>query len=339
MSNPTLSWNLASDVRELFEYQFMVNALQAGTIVAVMAGVVGWYMVLRRQSFAGHTISVMAFPGASGAALAGLPIALGYYLACGIAAVTIGRAGRSAKRGRGGESAAIGAVQVAGLAAGFLFLSLYGGVLERLETLLFGTFLGIDSNQVLTLLCVAAAALATLAMVGRPLLLASLDPDVAHARGVPVRALDVGFLLILGLAVAATSQITGALLVFALLVAPPAAAQALTPRPWLSLALSVVFALLVMWVGLGISYFSIYPLGFFVTSLAFGLYVLAQLVSHARVRFARNGPSAAPPDASVAPLDAHPEPTPPPKVPPDMSCEPVPLPGVAPYEPGPAAAA
>ena len=287
MSNPTLSWNLVSDVRELFTYQFMVNALQAGTIVAVMAGVVGWYMVLRRQSFAGHTIAVMSFPGAAGAALAGVPAALGYYLACGLAALGIGRAGGSSRGARGGESAAIGVVQVAGLALGFLFLSLYSGVLEQLETLLFGTFLGINRSQILTLLIVAAVVLTALAIVGRPLLLASLDPEAARARGVPVSALDVCFLLILGLAVAATSQITGALLVFALLVAPPAAAQALTPRPGLSLALSVAFALLVTWVGLGISYFSIYPLGFFVTSLAFGVYALARLARHAGARLGR----------------------------------------------------
>lgn len=277
MVDATLSWNLISDVRGLFDFPFMVNALEAGTIVAVTAAVVGWYMVLRRQSFAGHTIAVMSFPGAAGAALAGVPSAFGYYLACGVAALTIGRSD-GVGRARGGESAAVGVVQVGGLALGFLFLSLYSGVLEQLETLLFGTFLGIDRNQVLTLLLVGIAVLAALALVGRPLLLATLDPEVARARGIPVRALDVCFLLILGLAVAATSQITGALLVFALLVAPPAAAQALTSRPVLSLALSVVFALLVTWVGLAIAYYSIYPLGFFVTSLAFGLYVIARLV-------------------------------------------------------------
>jgi zinc/manganese transport system permease protein len=278
MVDANLSWNLVSDARGLFDYSFMVNALEAGTIVAVTAAVVGWYMVLRRQSFAGHTIAVMSFPGAAGAALAGVPGALGYYLACGVAALTIGRSGRVGGRARGGESAAIGVVQVGGLALGFLFLSLYSGVLEQLETLLFGTFLGIDRNQVFTLLVVAIAVLGTLALVGRPLLLASLDPEVARARGIPVRALDMCFLLILGLAVAATSQITGALLVFALLVAPPAAAQALTPRPLLSLLLSVAFALIVTWVGLGIAYYSIYPLGFFVTSLAFGVYAIARLV-------------------------------------------------------------
>jgi zinc/manganese transport system permease protein len=277
MTEAVLSWDLFADVRGLFDFPFMVNALEAGTIVAVTAAVVGWYMVLRRQSFAGHTIAVMSFPGAAGAALVGVPSALGYSVACGVAALTIGRS-EGVGRARGSESAAIGVVQVGGLALGFLFLSLYSGVLEQLETLLFGTFLGIDRNQVLTLLLVGLAVLGALALVGRPLLLASLDPEVARARGIPVRALDVCFLLILGLAVAATSQITGALLVFALLVAPPAAAQALTPRPVLSLALSIVFALIVTWVGLAIAYYSIYPFGFFVTSLAFGLYAVARLV-------------------------------------------------------------
>ncbi len=300
MGEPTLTWNLAKDVHELLAYRFMVNAFQAGTIVAVIAGVVGWYMVLRRQSFAGHTIAVMSFPGAAGAALLGAPAAVGYYVACGVAALAIGGSGGEGQRGisraprgipkghRASESAAIGVVQVAGLALGFLFLSLYSGVLEQLDTLLFGTFLGIDRGGVLTLLVVAGVVLGALALVGRPLLLATLDPEVARARGLPVRALDVGFLLILGLTVAATSQITGALLVFALLVAPPAAAQVLTPRPGLSLALSVVFALLVMWGGLGIAYFSIYPLGFFVTTLAFGLYLLAHAGRWVAARFTRD---------------------------------------------------
>jgi zinc/manganese transport system permease protein len=113
--------------------------------------------------------------------------------------------------------------------------------------------------------------------VARPLLFASVDADVARASGVPVRALSVGFLLLLGLAVAATSQITGALLVFALLVTPAATAQLITARPGLSLALSVVIALAVTWLGLGIAYFSIYPVGFFVTSMSFGLYVSARI--------------------------------------------------------------
>lgn len=306
MGEPTLTWNLILNAEELLRYRFMVHAFEAGTIVAVMAAVVGWYMVLRRQSFAGHTIAVMSFPGAAGAALAGLPGAVGYCAACGVASLAIGRArrpgdmGGAASAGRSGESAAIGVVQVAGLALGFLFLSLYSGVFEQLESLLFGTFLGIDSAQVLTLLIVAIVVLGALVLAGRPLLLSSLDPEVARARGVPVRALDMGFLLLLGLAVAATSQITGALLVFALLVAPPAAAQVLTARPARSLAVSIVLSLLITWLALSISYFSPYPLGFFLTTIAIGVYVLAKLARAAVKRQARETHQADPAPAQLA---------------------------------------
>src|SRR6202000_1064270 len=119
---PTLSPNPVTDLRALFIYPFMVNALEAGTIVAVLAGVVGWYVVLRRQTFASHTLSVMAFPGAAGAALAGLPTSLGYSIGCTAAALAIGRSdrGRRAGRTQGGESAVIGTVQTVGLAAGVL---------------------------------------------------------------------------------------------------------------------------------------------------------------------------------------------------------------------------
>jgi zinc/manganese transport system permease protein len=275
--NPSLSPNPVTDVQQLLTYPFMVHAMLAGTIVAVLSGVVGWYMVLRRQAFAGHTLSVMAFPGATGAALAGLPASLGYYLACGGAAVAMGRSTRGIASRHGTETATIGTVQTAGLAAGFLFLSLDHAVLGGPETLLFGTFLGVTATQVLVLLAVAVAVLAVLAVLARPLLFATIDRDVAGSRGVPVRALDAGFLVLLGLAVAATSQITGALLVFALLVAPPATAQLITARPVPGLALSVAFGLAIAWLGLGISYFSIYPVGFYITSFALGLYLLVRV--------------------------------------------------------------
>jgi zinc/manganese transport system permease protein len=273
--NPSLSLNLVDDIRQLTAFPFMVNALEAGTIVAVVAALTGWYMVLRRQAFAGHTLSVMAFPGATGAALAGIPTALGYYIACGAAALAMRGAGRARTSSRSAETAAIGTIQATGLAIGYLFLSLNHAVLGGPENLLFGTFLGISRGQVLTLLAIGAAALVALAFAARPLLLATLDRELARTSGLPVAALDLAFLLILAAAVATTSQITGALLVFALLVAPPAAAQKLTVRPLPSLLLSVVFALLVVWLGLGVAYFSPYPVGFWTTTLAFGLYVLA----------------------------------------------------------------
>lgn len=289
-----LSLNPVSDFEQLTEFPFMVQALEAGTIVAVMAGAVGWFMVLRRQTFAGHTLAVIAFPGAAGATLAGLPLALGYFGACGIGALLLSAVGRSDRGGLSSESAAIGTVQAFGLGLGFLFVSLYGGQLSGLESLLFGTFLGITAAQVQTLLWVALAALAVLAVIGRPLLFASVDSAVARAAGVPTAALALVFLLLLGLAVAATAEITGALLVFALLVTPAAIAQQITARPGAALALSVALALAVTWLGLGIAYFSPYPVGFWVTSLSFGLYVAVRLLRGALTRRARPEPLGAP---------------------------------------------
>ena len=153
-----------------------------------------------------------------------------------------------------------------------LFRSLNG-----VDSLLFGTFLGITRGQVAVLLAVAAAAVSLVAIAARPLFFASVDAEVARAGGVPVRLLGFGFLLVLGLSVAEKSQITGALLVFALLVTPAATAHELTSRPGLGIALSVGLALGVTWLGLALAYFSIYPVGFYVTSLSFGVYVLVRV--------------------------------------------------------------
>jgi zinc/manganese transport system permease protein len=272
-----LSWNPITDFQQLVSFQFMVNALEAGTIVAVMAGVTGWFMVLRRQTFAGHTLSVIAFPGAAAASLAGVPVAFGYFGFCGLGALALAGIGGS-RRSLSAESAAIGSLQALALALGFLFVSLYHGILNGLDSLLFGTFLGITTQQVSTLLVVAAIAIAVVAVAGRPLFFASVDADVAKASGVPVALLSFGFLLVLGLSVAETSQITGALLVFALLVTPAATAHQLTSRPGRGLALSVAIALAVTWLGLAMAYFSIYPVGFYVTSLSFGGYILVRIV-------------------------------------------------------------
>jgi len=272
---PGLSWNVADDVHQMVAYPFMVNALEAGTIVAVMAALAGWFMTLRRQTFAGHTLSVIAFPGAAAAALAGLPAAVGYFSFCGLGALALAHiAGTS--RSHSSESAAIGTLQAFALGLGFLFVSLYHGILSGLDSLLFGTFLGITQGQVVALLAVAAVTIALTLLAARPLLFASVDPEVARASGVPVGLLGFGFLLVLGLSVAETSQLTGALLVFALLVTPAATAHELTSRPWLGMALSVVLALVVTWVGLTLAYFSIYPVGFYITTLSFGVYVIVR---------------------------------------------------------------
>ena len=275
-----LSWNVVEDARQLLSYHFMLNALRAGTVVAVVSGAIGYFMVLRRQSFVGHTLALIGFPGAAGATWLGIGTGFGYFGFCLAGALIIAAlpgAGRAGIRlgGSGEESAVVGTVQGFALASGFLFVSLYKGFLSGLNNLLFGTITGVSDSQVIVLVAAGAGCLAVLAVIARPLLFATVDPDVARARGVPVRLVGTAFLLLLGVAAAGASQITGSLLVFALLVAPAAAASRLTARPAIGLALSVAIALVVTWLGEGIAFFSPYPIGFWVTTLAFGAFLLA----------------------------------------------------------------
>ena len=178
--SPHLSWDLVADWEQLTAYPFMVQALEAGAIVAVMAGAIGWFMVLRRQTFAGHTLAVISFPGAAAATLAAIPIAFGYFGACGLGALALAAVGREGRSGRAGESAAIGTVQAFALGLGFLFVGLFGGQLAGLEALLFGTFLGITQGQVVTLLCIAVVVLLVLAIWDARF---SSRPSTARWRG------------------------------------------------------------------------------------------------------------------------------------------------------------
>jgi zinc/manganese transport system permease protein len=261
---------------QLFSYQFMQNAFLAGTTAAVLAGIVGYFVVLRGEAFAGHTLAIVGFPGAAGAILFGLPQLLGLAVLCTASGLGIGVLGRGAVRDRHAESAAIGTIQAFLLGLGFLFVSLYKGLLEGVSSILFGTFLGVTRAQVLLLLAIAVVALAALAVIGRPLLYLSVDEPAAAAAGVPVRALSIGFLVVLGLAIASTALITGALLVFALMVMPAAAANQLVARPGLAMLVSVALGLVIVWSGLTISYFTDLPIGFLVTGVGFVIYAVAR---------------------------------------------------------------
>jgi zinc/manganese transport system permease protein len=283
------SWNPITDLQQMWSFPFMVNAYRAGTIVAVLAAVMGWFMVLRRQTFIGHTLSLIGFPGAAGAVGIGVAAGYGYFAFCVAGALAIAALPRSGRGGYSEESAVTGTVQSFALACGFLFVALYKGFLNGINALLFGNFLGITTGQVIVLGVVAAASLTILGVIGRPLAFASIDPDVATARNVPVGALSVVFLVLLGAATAEASQITGTLLVFALLVMPAATAQALTVRPVRALGLTVAIGVLVTWLGLGAAYYTPFPVGFFVTSFAFAGYVAAQAVHHTRPRWRTAG--------------------------------------------------
>lgn len=272
-----------AEAGQLLSYPFMRHALVAGAAAALLGGTAGWFMVLRRQTFAGHTLALVAFPGAAAATWLGLPVAVGYFGSCTLAALLIAAAPAAAAGARSQESALIGSVQVLLLAGGYLLTTLYRGFLGGLESLLFGSFLGISAGRAATVVAVAGGALLLLAVIGRPLLFASVDPDVAAAGGVPVRTLSLLLLLLLGLAAAEISQITGALLVFALLVMPAATAQQLTSRPGRGLALAAGLGVAIIWASLVLAYLWPYPVGFFATSIGLAGY----LAGRARARRGR----------------------------------------------------
>jgi len=269
-------WDLVGVVRQMWALPFMVNAFRAGTLTGLLAGVTGWFLVARRQAFAGHTLSQVGFPGAAGAALVGAPVWAGYLCSSIITALVLGRCGGASAAAEGhGDGALIGTVQAFALACGFWFVALYAGLLGGTTSLLFGSFLGITTDQVAFLTIVTATVLVALAVLGRRLLFATVDPAVAHARGVSAGPTNGAFLLLLAVVVAATVQVTGALLVFSLLVLPAATAQRLTARPARSIGLAVLIAVSVVWVALTVAFCTPYPFGFWLTTLAFTGYVLA----------------------------------------------------------------
>lgn len=286
--NPGFTWNIITDIQWMWSLPSMVNAFRAGLAVALLAGVVGWFMVLRRQSFAGHSIAITGFPGAAVAVYLGVSATLGYFGFCVGSALLIALLTRGSGTGvgeRAHSSALIAIVQAFALALGAVFLDLYGGFLSSTSAFLFGNFLGITDADVLILAAVSLAVLLAMAAIGRRLLFASIDPAVAVARGVPVRALNILFLVLLGASVAEVSTLTGSLLVFALLVMPAATAQVLTARPGLSLLLTVVLGVFVTWFGLAWAYFGNQATGFTITSLAFACYVLAYAAKSVRRSF------------------------------------------------------
>lgn len=258
---------------DLLEFHFMQNAYAAGTLVAVIAGVAGYFVVLRGQGFIAHTLSQVGFPGAAAGVLVHVSPVFGLMTFCVAAAVGIGWRGRDVDAGNRAESAAVGSILAFSLGLGLLFFRLYAGSAQGIYAFLFGSILGITDRDVQVTFLVAVVALAVLAWMGRPLMFASVDPDVAEARGVPVRTVALAFLVVLALAVAITVQIVGTLLIFALLVVPGAVALRLTARPAPGLVLSVLLSVAFTWLGLALAYYTFIPVGFFITTLAVAAYI------------------------------------------------------------------
>lgn len=246
---------------------FMVNSWAVGTMVAAVAGVVGIFVVLRRDAFAAHAIPNGAFAGAAAANLLGVdPVAMLAVFAM-LAAWGIGALGR-----RGRHDVAIALALVMMFALGALFLSRSTQYEAEVYSLLFGEILGVSSAAVLPVALMGLACLAVVAALYRPLLLSSVVPDVAESRGVRPHRMETGLLVVIALATAVAVPVVGALLVFSLMIGPPAAARSVTSRPWSALAVSVALTVATLWIALAAAYVSNWPVGFYVGIVGAGWY-------------------------------------------------------------------
>jgi zinc/manganese transport system permease protein len=274
MNSVTFSWNIVSDLQVMWQYDFMRHAFEAGTIVAIVAGIIGYFIVLRRSSFAAHALSHIGFAGAAGAVLIGVNPILGLLVFTSGGGLAIAALGRKAAS----RDVQIGTVLAFMLGLGVLFISLYSGYATEAYSLLFGEILGISSTDVLVTLIAAIILLIAMAIVYRPLLFTSLDEDVAEAKGVPIFLIGVIFMLLIAVATSIAVQVVGVLLIFALMVTPAATAQRLAHRPAQGIAIAVAIALLATWLGLFISFYIPYPVSFFITTATFAVYLIVRTI-------------------------------------------------------------
>jgi zinc/manganese transport system permease protein len=257
----------------MFTYDFMQNAFAAAGIVAVLCGLVGFFLVLRSQTFAGHALSHVGFAGATGAVLIGVAPLWGLLTMTLIAGAGMGLLGERLQH----RDVAIGIVLAMSLGLGLLFLNFYTAYATQVTALLFGNVLAIDYATIWSLSLLTVLAMGALVAMGRPLLFASLQPELAEAKGVSLRLISVLFLGLVALAVAECAQIVGVLLVFTLMVGPAASAQRLTTRFWSGIALSVALALGEAWLGIALAYETDWPTTFWITALSSTMYLLSGL--------------------------------------------------------------
>lgn len=262
----------------MLTYDFMLRAFAASGIVAVVAGTVGYFLVLRGQTFAGHALSHVGFAGATGAALFGVAPLWGVLALTLVAGSAMGLLGEKLS----GRDVAIGIVLAVALAFGLLFLSLNRTTGVQATAILFGNVLAVSPSMLVSLVLLGAGTLAALGVISRPLLFASLQPELAEAKGVSLRLVGLLFMAAVALAVAQSVQIVGVLLVFTLMVGPPAAAQLLVDRLGAGIALSALLALAQAWLGIVVAYYTDWPTSFCITVLSAVVYFAAVGITRRR---------------------------------------------------------
>ncbi len=276
------NWNLLLDLREMLQYEFVRNAFEAGTIIAILAGVVSYLVVLRRSSFAAHALGHVGFSGAAGAVLFGVAPIYGLLLFTTVSGSGIALLGQKASH----RDVEIGTVLAFMLGLGLLFLAFYNGFATEAYSILFGEIVGISNAQVVFTFETSIPVLIALAFVYRQLLFASLDEEVAEAKGMHTLALGVIFMLALAVAISIAVTIIGVLLIFALTVTPAAIAIRLAKRPLYAVLIAVGVALFATWAGIFIAFYEVEPTSFFIVTIVFVMYVSVRVGQAISGRFA-----------------------------------------------------
>jgi zinc/manganese transport system permease protein len=275
----TTTTNPPSERISMLAYDFMRHAFAAAGVVAVLAGIVGYFLVLRGQTFAGHALSHVGFAGATGAVLIGASPLAGLIAFTLLAGLGMGLLGDRLN----GRDVAIGVVLSLSLGLGLLFLHFFTAYATQATALLFGNVFGVNLSTLAVLIALAAISLLALGVIARPLLFSSLQPELAEAKGVSSRLISMLFLGIVALTTAACAQVVGVLLVFALMVGPAATAQRLTPRLSLGLTLAALLALAEAWGGIALAYATDWPASFWITALSAAGYFLSLAISSLRL--------------------------------------------------------
>jgi zinc/manganese transport system permease protein len=260
---------------DLLQYPFLQNAFLAGTIIAITAAIVGYFIILRGLTFAAEALSDIGFAGAAGAVMLGVTPVYGLLIFTICAGISIGLLGKEVRE----RDIAVGIIMTLAVGLGLLFLTLYQGYAEEAYSILFGTILGISSTNILVTALFSIFTLATLLFMFRPLLFSSIDPEVAQARGIPVRLLSIMFLIIVAITISVAVQIIGVLLIFTLLVGPAATSVRLVHRPLWAIVLAILLGLLFTWIGITLAVYTNWPVSFWIATLSFGIYLPVRLLS------------------------------------------------------------
>jgi zinc/manganese transport system permease protein len=259
----------------IFQYQFIQNAFMAGTCVAIVAAIMGYFVILRGLTFAGHALPNIGFAGAAGAVLLGFDPVIGLLAFTIIAAIAIGVLGKALRE----RDIAVGIIMTFALGLGILFLSLYSGYAERVYSILFGQIVGISLEKVLFTTLSSFLTLVLLVILFRPLLFSSFDPEVAEARGVPVNLLGLVFLVLVAITVSIAVQIVGALLFFTLLIGPAATTIRIVQRPIWAILLAIILGICYTWLGIFFAANGTWPVSFYIAMISFGVYLPIRLLS------------------------------------------------------------